>query len=704
MARPIAVLTFAAALLAAATLGAAEPAEPDASRWAELEFARLRLVAGAAATGALDQVPLGLEFRMEPGWKIYWRNPGDAGYPPRIDWTGSVNLAGATMLWPAPDRFSLFGLETAGYGGTVVLPLQARPATPGGAMNLTAHVEFLTCSEICVPLEATLALDLPAGPPEPTRHAHLIDQFKARVPIASDAAGLAVERVEARGERDRRSLIVTARAEPPFTAVDAFIDGPQGLSFGKPMATYSEGGRRARINVPVYGPDEIDLARATLNLTITDGTDAAMRRAVESSAIVAPPPPPAPLALMLALALLGGLILNLMPCVLPVLALKLAGAVGLAGRSRREVRAGFLASSAGIVASFLALAGALIAMKGAGIAVGWGIQFQQPLFLVAMTALVALFAANLWGLFEVPMPAAFGRGALAVGNASGLAGHFLTGAFAALLATPCSAPFLGTAVGFALAAGPAEILAIFATLGVGLALPYLAVAVWPAFALALPRPGPWMVWLRRVLGLALAATAIWLLAVLAAQQDALTAQLVAGLIVAALAALGFKHALGGRGAALVTVAAIVVALAVPLWRDQPAPATLRAAPAKGAIAWTDFDRAAIADHVAAGRTVLVDVTADWCLTCQVNKQLVLERGPVAARVGGSGIVAMRADWTRPSDLIADYLASFGRYGIPFDAVYGPGAPDGVALPELLTADAVLVAFDRAAKPLQSVAK
>jgi suppressor for copper-sensitivity B len=368
------------------------------------------------------------------------------------------------------------------------------------------------------------------------------------------------------------------------------------------------------------------------------------------------------------------------------------------------VRAGFLASSAGIVASFLALAGALITMKGAGIAVGWGIQFQQPVFLVAMTALVALFAANLWGLFEVPMPAAFGQGALAMANTRGLAGHFLTGAFATLLATPCSAPFLGTAVGFALAAGPVEILAIFAALGVGLALPYLAVAAWPALALALPRPGPWMVWLRRALGLALAATAIWLITVLAAQQDVLTVHLVAGLIVVALAALGLRRAVGIQGGALIATAAILAALAVPLWLDRPAPATLRPAPAKGAIAWIDFDRAAIAGHVAAGRTVLVDVTADWCLTCQVNKQLVLERGEIARRIGGAGIVAMRADWTRPSLLIADYLVSFGRYGIPFNAVYGPGAPDGAALPELLTADAVLAAFDRASKPLQSVAK
>jgi suppressor for copper-sensitivity B len=726
MARLTAVMTLGAALFAltgaamaqipfpglaatmASTLGLPKaPAEPDSSPWAELEFARVRLIAGTAAAGALEQVPLGLEFAMEPGWKIYWRTPGDAGYPPRLDWTGSANLAAASVQWPAPERFSLFGLETAGYGGSVVLPVLARPAVAGAAMQLTLHVEFLTCKDICVPLEATLALDLPAGPGSPTRLAHLIDQYKARVPLVSDAAGgaagaaagLSVERIEARGRGRERSLIVSARAEPPFTAIDAFIEGPQGLSFGKPATSYAEGGRRARLSVPVYGPETITLARTTVNVTVTDGTDAAARRAIEARTTVAAPPPPAPLALMLALALLGGLILNLMPCMLPVLALKLAGVVGLGGQSARAVRAGFLASSAGIVASFLALAGVLIAMKAAGVAVGWGIQFQHPPFLVAMTVLVTLFAANLWGLFEVPLPAALGTFALRRGDVRGLAGHFLTGAFATLLATPCSAPFLGTAVGFALAGGPVEILAVFAMLGIGLALPYLAVAAWPRLALALPKPGFWMVWLRRLLSLALAATAAWLIAVLAAQQDMVTAQLVAGLMVALVAALALRRRTGAPFAAVASGAALVLAFAVPIWRDRPAPVSARTETTTSAIPWAPFDRAAIAGLVAAGRVVLVDVTADWCLTCRVNKQLVLERGAVAERIGGSAVVAMRADWTRPSDLIADYLASFGRYGIPFNAVYGPAAPAGIALPELLTSNAVLGALDRAAKPL-----
>ena len=344
------------------------------------------------------------------------------------------------------------------------------------------------------------------------------------------------------------------------------------------------------------------------------------------------------------------------------------------------MRLGFLASAAGILFAFLVLAAAVIAFKAAGATVGWGIQFQHPWFLVAMTVVVTLFACNLWGFFEVPLPA----WAAAVG---GRGGHFLSGAFATLLATPCTAPFVGTAVGFAFARGAAEIVAVFSALGVGLALPYLVVAALPALATRLPRPGPWMVVLRRVLGFALAATALWLLSVLAAQAGAVAAAVVGLLMGASVAALFLSRRTGRLVAALLLAAFLVPAgLSGDVDEGNPAAQAL----------WQPFDEKAIPALVAAGRVVFVDVTAEWCITCQVNKTLVLERGAVLERLSADGVVAMQADWTRPSDAIAAYLAGFGRYGIPFDAAYGPGAPAGIVLPELLSTEAVLAALDAAA--------
>ncbi len=302
-----------------------------------------------------------------------------------------------------------------------------------------------------------------------------------------------------------------------------------------------------------------------------------------------------------------------------------------------------------------------------------------------MTLVMTLFACNLWGWFEIPLPGRLAAGGVRHG---GLAGHFLTGALATLLATPCSAPFLGTAVGFALAAGPIEILVVFAALAVGLALPYLAVALFPELATRLPRPGAWMVRLRRVLGLALITTAIWLLSVFAVQTGPLPALAVGGIVLAMI----FVLALARKERFAKLAPAVVLVLAVAAFL-VPRPEIATPVAAAG---WRPFDPARIPQLVADGRIVFVNVTADWCLTCKVNEHVVLARDPVEARLGGAGVIAMRGDWTRPDEGIARFLAGFGRYGIPFDAVYGPGLPSGEALPELLTAETVIDALDRAA--------
>jgi suppressor for copper-sensitivity B len=407
---------------------------------------------------------------------------------------------------------------------------------------------------------------------------------------------------------------------------------------------------------------------------------------------------------MLLVAVLGGLILNLMPCVLPVLSLKLLGVVGHGGGDGRAVRLSFVAAAAGILASFLVLALGLIALKAAGLAVGWGIQFQQPAFIAGMALIVTAFACNLFGWFEIAGPRLAFAAAESKAAGHGMLGHFFTGALATLLATPCSAPFLGTAVGFALARGKVEIAAIFLALGLGLALPYLAVAAFPALATRLPRPGRWMLHLRLVLGLGLVATALWLLSVLAAQRGWGAAALAGALLLFMALALALRPRLpeAARGFAPAAVAVLALgAVALPVSLPPGvARSPMEAADGK----WSVFDEAAIPQLVAEGRVVFVDVTADWCITCQANKKLVLNRGQVAERLGGGGIVSMRADWTRPDPAIARYLAKFERYGIPFNAVYGPKAPGGIPLPELLTSDAVLTALDVAGGGAGRVAK
>ncbi len=694
-------------------------AEAAAGAWWNTDQGAVRLIASGAASGSAESLAFGLHFRMNPGWKVYWRSPGDAGFPPQPDWSGSENMASATVSWPLPRRFTVLGLRTLGYKDEVVLPVSVVPFEPGKPVTLRATVRYLTCNEVCVPYEAPLALTLPAGPDIDTPEAGLIRRFAARVPTRGATSALALTEVAVDGPPGSQTLRLHAVAATRLEAPDVIIEGPPGFGFGLPRMEARDGGRSAVLRISVSPPppppkaaaSTADLAGRKLTVTLAYAGGAIERRITPAvgDVTVMPLRPvgdagaggPA-FAMILALALLGGLILNLMPCVLPVLSMKLLSVVGHGGGEPARVRAGFLASSAGILVSFVVLATAAVAVKAAGLSVGWGIQFQQPVFLIAMALIVTLFAANMWGLFEIRLPGRLADAAATAGHGghgNGLAGHFSTGVFATLLATPCTAPFLGTAIGFALSRGAVEIYSVFIALGIGLALPYLVVAAVPRLATSLPRPGHWMVTLRRILGLALAVTALWLVSVLEAQAGVSTAIFVLFMLVLLVAMLGLSGRLPRlRRDGAWSVVAILAVVSFLASAADVAPARSVAEPDKtsGGINWRPFDPAAIAVHVAAGNVVFVDVTADWCLTCKVNKALVLDRGEVQKLLAGPDVIAMQADWTRPDPVIAAFLQRFSRYGIPFDAVFGPGTPRGRVLPELLTTDRVLAGLAAAA--------
>ena len=688
----IAVLGLALALPAGAVLAAA-------GDWAETDQGRLRLISALNGVGPEGRLDLGLQFQLEPGWKIYWRSPGDAGKPPVLDWDASANLAEPEILWPVPKRFSLFGLETFGYGDEVILPIAARAADPGSGVDLAASVDLLVCEEICVPLLVDVALRLPAGPAAGSTHGILIDSYKALVPGQGAEAGLGLESVFLTGKVESAVIEARITSDSPLKKPDLLVEGPPAFSYGKPEVALAEDALSAVVRIPVLARKNARsvIEGKSLTVTVTDDLRGLEVPVVARYAEGARPALDlADLALILGLALLGGLLLNVMPCVLPVLSLKLLSVVNHGGQDRGAVRRGFLASAAGIVVSFLALALFTLALKGAGMAVGWGVQFQQPLFLVAMILLLTLFAWNLFGLFEINLPRVFGGLLSGRGGQEGggsLAGSFWTGAFATLLATPCSAPFLGVAVGFALSRGALEVWLVFAALGLGMALPYLLVAAIPRLATGLPRPGVWMLRVKQVLGLALLGFAVWLVIVLWAESGP-AAALAVGLLALATAPVLWLDRRRGLGKGVAAAAVLGLAAAAFI-----SPATLGVAgtrtASEAAGAWQPLEAERIGALVAQGKVVFVDVTADWCITCWVNKKNVLDRAEVARRLGAEEVVTLRGDWTRPDPEISAYLESFGRYGIPFNAVYGPGLPSGQALPELLTVDSVLTALDEA---------
>jgi len=445
--------------------------------------------------------------------------------------------------------------------------------------------------------------------------------------------------------------------------------------------------------------------------------------AIHAAPTTTPPsrraPNPGSLAAMLLIAVLGGLILNAMPCVLPVVSLKIFGLVRSAAHGHREVVRSALAIAGGILASFAALAALAVAAATAGGAVGWGVQFQRPGFVAFLAVVVTLFCLNLWGLFEIPLP----RALASLGGAAareGLAGHFASGLFATLMATPCSAPYLGTAIGFGLAQPPPVVFAIFLAAGTGLALPYLVLAAAPGAARFFPRPGAWMETLRGIMGFLLAASAVWLLYVLAAQiSPERLALFEVGLLLIALVtwlrhraaaeggaeARATDGAVGGHAAALVSLVALLVVAggAVTLAASGAGPGDAAAGTrlavqggrASGLIGWVPFDRARAESLAATGQLVFVDVTADWCFTCKVNERLILETPEVAGAFAAHHVLPMRADWTNRSDAIARFLADNGRYGIPFYLLYRPGRQP-LVFSELPSKSAILAALDAAA--------
>ncbi len=667
-------------------------ARAAATNWVgDSRRAVVRLITATDNIAADSTLEAGLEFRFAKGWHGYWRTPGDAGIPPTVDWSASENISGAEISWPAPHRLVIDELQNSVYENDVVLPVKLHLKQAHTAVRVKASIEYAACSEICVPLQAELALPLPTGAGGPSAESVLIDSARKSVPGSAAAAGIDVIRTRLAGTASEPTLVVDLQSKAEaFVRPDLFVEGAGNGIPPAPKVELHDAGKTARLTVRLAALPPPD---RPLTLTLVDENRAAEFKGPPGATI---PEHSSVFFAALLSAFLGGLILNLMPCVLPVLSIKLFAFTRQAGGGLRDVRLSSAATASGIMISFLLLAVSLVGLKWSGATLGWGIQFQQPWFLAGMAVLTVLFAASFFEWLPIGLPSSIAT--IASKRASGpMLEAFLAGVFATLLATPCSAPFVGTAVGFALARGPSEIFVIFLCLGIGMALPYWMAALFPGCVRWLPRPGPWMLVVRKFLGILLLGTGVWLIFVLwsiaGAWMAAITTVLLACL-------LGYRASISAAVKGQIAAPAsrrsgwITAGLAImPLVFSLSAVASV--SQPLGGREWQAFDLDALPGLVANGNTVLVDVTATWCLTCKINDLRVLENAEVRSRLQQLHVIRMRADWSRPNPSIANYLRRFGRYGIPFDVVYGPGRPQGEALPELLTSNALLRAIDRA---------
>jgi thiol:disulfide interchange protein DsbD len=754
--RPPAALLAGLAVLAALCLApapsvvaaaAAAGGQLGAQRVDAVEVA---LVAERDAAVPGQPLRLGLRLRHDPHWHTYWRNPGDSGLATQIEPTGPEGTTFGPIRWPLPQRLWVGPLANYGFEGEVLLPFVAQlPASlPAGVARFDVKAQWLVCKDVCIPGEATLALELPVradGAAVASAHAALFEAMDRRTPDAGHP-------IAARAHRGGESVALVF--EPPagaprplrvefFPYAEGVISAPaaqrlqettQGWRLdvalapgaalpdpltgalaidGRPVELLARGAAGAPPEGTVIAVADRPVAAAPgLRGLLGGGAPAATPAggtaagaAIPSATAAGAPAGGAELGLLAALlfAALGGAILNLMPCVFPIVGLKVLGfaQAGAGGDGRRAARRQAAAFAAGVVVSFWVLAALLLALRAAGEAVGWGFQLQSPAFVAAMALLFVAVGLNFAGVFEVGI----GLTRLQSPASASLSGAFGAGVLAVLVATPCTAPFMGSAIGFTLAQPAAVTLAVFTAVGAGMAAPYLLLGLFPGWVSRLPRPGRWMETLRQALSFPMFATAAWLAWVLVQQTDSgMLLRLLLAAVAVALAAwlwgrfgtlASRRRGLAALGAAAsLALGAVLLAplLDAGAARAPAAGGTPAAAPSAAASDWQPWSAQRVEQALAQGRTVFVDFTAAWCISCQANKQLVLERDPVARALRDERVLALRADWTQRDPAITAELARHGRNGVPLYLVFRPGEPGPRVLPELLTGAIVLDAL------------
>ncbi|WP_229491841.1 protein-disulfide reductase DsbD [Massilia sp. HP4] len=661
--------------------------------------ATVSLVSEYAAVSPGQELRIGLRQRLAPHWHTYWKNPGDAGSPPSIAFDAPAGATVGEIAWPGPDRFIIGPVASYGYENEIVFPMALevpRDARPGSRLVLEANADWVVCEKECIPEEGKFRLVLPVEASARPASAEVLAAFRiadARQPQPADwratvSAGESTLQLAVEGEGIAPASVQSALYFPDsWGVVDHVAD--QALEVEEGRLTLAT--TRGQGYTP--GPSAGLLA-------ITDGGGQKRWFALALTPAAAAPattdaPATLPLWQMALFGFLGGLILNLMPCVFPVLAIKATAVAGMSGGDRREVRLSGLFYTLGVLAAFMALALALLAVRAGGSAVGWGFQFQSPLFVAAMCWLMLAIGLNLSGVYEIGGALAGAGQGLA--ERKGHAGSFFTGLLAVVVATPCTAPFMGAAIGSALVAPAYVSLVVFAAMGLGLALPFLLLGVFPSVARGLPRPGAWMVTLRQAMAFPMYATAAWLLWVLAQQAGeaglrmALAGLVLVGLVgwLAGLAQHGATRRWWPRGAAAAGVAGIA-GLMVMLHGAEPQAAAMSAQSAQSAQA-EPYSAARLAALRADGKPVFVNMTAAWCITCLVNERTTLSSAAVQQAMKDGGVVYMKGDWTNRDPAITAFLQSFGRDGLPFYAFY-PAGKEPVVLPPVLTQAIVTESF------------
>ena len=658
------------------------------SEWQSTEKAKLRIISPYLNTSSNQEITLGLEYKLEEGWKTYWKSHGAGGFPQTIDYSESINVNKLKVLWPTPQSFSILGLNSLGYENKVIFPMIINISDLNQPTVLNLKIHFLVCKDICIPGDVILSLVIPNGKEQIfSKHINSIEKYISLSPIKDEKSlDINIQNPIFYYEEKKSIFEFDVIQKNQFINPQIYIDSSIGLPVQKPKIKFDESLKKLTATF-FYKDTIIDLDKNDIIIHLAD-TPLVYEEKVKfqikdfnnySNS-------KDHLIKIIFIAILGGLILNIMPCVLPVLSIKLLSVTRYSGKEKTLIRKGFLSTALGIIVSFLLLGVFLLILKISGQQIGWGIQFQEPLFLMVIALILLLFSFNLIGLFEISLP----NLKILRSSNNTLFSDFVTGFFATLMATPCSAPFVGTVVAFAFTQNALLLMFTFFFMSLGMSLPYLLIAAFPQLVKFLPSPGNWMIWVRRMMSFFLFLTFIWILSILDNHFNKLFIILTILLSVIILISLILnKKNILKKSPTLILISFIIFVYFLSSFNNY-----FNKNFEISKTDWKDFNQTLIENLINEEKIVFVDITADWCITCQYNKQKVINTKEIKDLFEKFQVVQIKGDWTLPNKEIENFLNSYNKFGIPFNIIYGKNSKEGIIFSELLTKKEIKKALNK----------
>jgi len=650
------------------------------SEWAVGETSKLRLISPYSQNSSKN-ITIGLEYQMQPGWKTYWKSPGDGGFAQNISWENSSNISDVKILWPTPIKFEILGLTSLGYQDNVTFPLEIEIENEFQDINLDLHVNYLICKEICIPGDARIFLDIPAGEKKINDNYFDVEQALSKLP-EKDFSRTYLKNINANVlEGENLSTIrLQIESEKIFFNPEIFLHTPFGLPVVQHTISYSANNKLITaefdFNKKLISEDSfpLEVVLKDVNHNFEHLLSAQITKDISNSKMNT-------FIFYILISLLAGLILNVMPCVFPILSIKLMSVFTV---DQGTARVSFLTVALGIVSSFFLLGICFLVLQYFNFSIAWGMQFQKPYFLIFITLIIFLFMMNMFGQFQINLPQNFSNIAFAgLGNKSFFK-DFFNGFFATLMATPCSAPFVGTAITAAFTQNYITGMSIFLFMGIGMASPYLLIALFPKLVNFLPKPGIWMIYVKYFLGLLLLATVVWLSNILLNFFNIYF--LVISLFVLIVITYRRKFPLFKNTITIASIIFIFFSTSLQIFQQHSSSAEEKD--------WVSFFTVDIDQLVAQDKIIFLDITADWCATCQFNKINVLNSDNIIKQFKDNSVTLIRADWTKPNERVNLFLEKYDRFGIPFNAFFSKKFPDGILLSELLSEKEIVNAINK----------